>query len=680
MRVTGSGRGLFFDPTESTGKAGGLYRNPMPSDLHETDAAYDAIAAVVTERLSRNQRVRRTLPGDGRVRVDRQLPFLCIYRAPTAPDAGTRELVTSEAAYLFASPHKSHEPGVLRLTQSIVETLREHFGAFLLIEIWADDDRPAELAPRDATRPGFRIVAPPDPPPALARTIGALQRALGDVSSQGWPADVSTTIVTMPAPPGRRPLSEISADAEISLVGLAVRPVYRDSHTGAIFPVVLRSLRRQLAAAIRRSVFAFTGQGVGDPHAHYQSLGPSALVKAARLVDQQLSEVSQAFDFVLQTVPLNSATSWEEFEASGFTQTPTFYYRPLPYDPALLKRRLFEIPIDRIEDVTLIELFAQKQDHLDRQLTALKNIDAPPFFYDSLQLYGKPEHALLQLAHDVLARTESHDTAPRPGKSLLSALPPSPDGHAADPMRAEDIVASARDQIDYYHQQFPGFIATVHVRNDLASSMMVAHDRLFVSASASMSRRALDPILHHEIGTHLLTYVNGRHQPFQQLFAGFAGYEELQEGLAVLAEYLVGGLSMARLRTLACRVLAVQAVVDGRPFVDAFHLLNVQHRLPARSAFMTTLRAYRGGGLTKDAIYLRGLRNLVEYLRHGHDLEPLYVGKIALAHVPLVQELRRRGIVGPPAVLPRFLDDPDAMLRLDRCRTHSLLELVEHPL
>jgi hypothetical protein len=53
------------------------------------------------------------------------------------------------------------------------------------------------------------------------------------------------------------------------------------------------------------------------------------------------------------------------------------------------------------------------------------------------------------------------------------------------------------------------------------------------------------------------------------------------------------------------------------------------------------------------------------------------VGKIALSHVPMVQELRRRGIVGAPAVLPRFLDDPDATLRLDRCRTHSFLELVE---
>jgi hypothetical protein len=107
-------------------------------------------------------------------------------------------------------------------------------------------------------------------------------------------------------------------------------------------------------------------------------------------------------------------------------------------------------------------------------------------------------------------------------------------------------------------------------------------------------------------------------------------------------------------------------------------MLHDDHRMAPRSAFMTTLRVFRGGGLTKDAIYLRGFKELLAYLADGHDLAPLYVGKIALAHVPLVQELRRRGIVGPPAILPSVLDDADANLRLERCREGDLLELVEN--
>ncbi len=635
-------------------------------EAHEIEAAFASVTAVVRDRLSRNLRIRRNLPGDGRVRIDRQLPFLCVYRAPAAGgDVGTRELVTTEAAYLVASGEPQHAVGVAGLLGEIVETLHEHFGAILLVEVWAEDDRPAGVAPRDATRPGFRVVT--SQRDALGNTVAAFETALHDIRSQGWNADVEIDDQRAPAPPSLTPLIDAVADQAFFAIGVAVRPVYRDAHTGAMFPVVLQSLRRQLAVALRKGVSAFTGRQIQDgaqsqPPLHFESLGPSALVKAARLVDQQLSEVSQAFDFVLQTVPLNSAAAWEEFLAAGFAEQPRFYYRPLPYDPAQLKRRLFEIPIDRIEDATLIQLFSQKQDHLDRQLTALKNIDAPPFFFDGVQLYGRPDDRLVRLARGILARLDAQDAAIAPD----------------DVVHAGELVAAARDQIDFYHQQLPGFAPTVDVRNDLAATMMVAKDRLLVSSTAALARRAVEPLLHHEIGTHLVTYFNGRQQPFQQLYAGLAGYEELQEGLAVLAEYLTGGLTPVRLRTIACRVLAVQAMVEDRPFVETFHLLHDDHGLPPRAAFMTTLRTYRGGGLTKDAIYLRGLWSLIEYLREGHDAEPLYVGKIALEHVSLVQELRRRGIVGPPALLPRFWDDAAASTRLERCRQSTLLELVEH--
>ena len=143
------------------------------------------------------------------------------------------------------------------------------------------------------------------------------------------------------------------------------------------------------------------------------------------------------------------------------------------------------------------------------------------------------------------------------------------------------------------------------------------------------------------------------------------------------AEFVVGGLTPARLRTIACRVLAVHAMSEGAKFVEVYHLLADEHDLPPRTSFMTALRAFRGGGLTKDAIYLRGLRELLEYLRNGHSVEPLYAGKIALEHVPLIQELRRRGIVGPPEQLPRFWDDAATAPRLEMCRQYSLLELVE---
>ena len=55
------------------------------------------------------------------------------------------------------------------------------------------------------------------------------------------------------------------------------------------------------------------------------------------------------------------------------------------------------------------------------------------------------------------------------------------------------------------------------------------------------------------------------------------------------------------------------------------------------------MRIYRGGGLTKDAVYLRGLLQILRYLREGGELEPLFVGKVASAHLPLIFELSHAG-------------------------------------
>ncbi len=75
----------------------------------------------------------------------------------------------------------------------------------------------------------------------------------------------------------------------------------------------------------------------------------------------------------------------------------------------------------------------------------------------------------------------------------------------------------------------------------------------------------------------------------------------------MLAEYLVGGLSRPRLRLLAARVLATRHMIDGATFVDTFRELDGLYGFDRRTAFTIAMRIYRGGGLTKDAVYLRGL-------------------------------------------------------------------------
>jgi uncharacterized protein (TIGR02421 family) len=444
----------------------------------------------------------------------------------------------------------------------------------------------------------------------------------------------------------------------VVVLGLAVHPIYRAPGGIPLYPLILQRLRTQLSRALRLAVLAFSGRDPAPFATNVDALGPTTLSRTARLVDQQLCEISETFDFVLQATPVNAEPAWREFRDGGCTAEPTFYYRPLPYDPALLKRRLFEIPMEDIEDPTLGHLFSQKQDELDRQLSGLRDLETPNFLYDSLQLYGEPDEALVTLATEILG------------------VRPLPEG-ADDLVGVDEVAAQAREEIEYYHSRKASFNARVQVRDDIAAGLMVAHDTMLIAESICIDRRRLEPLLHHEVGTHLLTYFNGRDQPLRQFYAGLAGAEGLQEGLAVLAEHLTGGLTASRMRTLAARVIAVRSLLSGDTFTETFHLLLAESNLAARSAFITTLRAFRGGGLTKDIIYLRGARDLLQYLRAGHDLEPLFSGKLALEHVPFVQELRRRGVAQPPSLLPRYWEHPRCRVRLDAVKMQSVADLME---
>jgi len=137
--------------------------------------------------------------------------------------------------------------------------------------------------------------------------------------------------------------------------------------------------------------------------------------------------------------------------------------------------------------------------------------------------------------------------------------------------------------------------------------------------------------------------------------SGLAGYDQLQEGLAVVAEYLAGGLTPERLRLLAARVIAVRHLLRGAEFVEVFREVHKTLAIPKRHAFFVTLRVFRGGGFTKDAIYLRGVLDVLEHLRLERSFETLLIGKFSVAHAPLIHELRCRQLLKPPSLLPRAL-------------------------
>ena len=51
-------------------------------------------------------------------------------------------------------------------------------------------------------------------------------------------------------------------------------------------------------------------------------------------------------------------------------------------------------------------------------------------------------------------------------------------------------------------------------------------------------------------------------------------------------------------------------------------------------------------------------------MRGGGDLDLLWLGKFSLEDLPLIRELDERGVLNPPRLRPRYLEDPASTERL----------------
>ncbi len=621
----------------------------------------------VCKRLAENKPVRQALPGGGRLNIDRLLPFLCVYRRnPTRRDPGTQLFVNAEAAFLEAPGDAPERKGMAQLVTRIAETAASRLGGFLLIEVWSEED---EQVPRVVDEMTGELQLPPAFFRILTRqqhhpegTVAALEYTLQRMRVNRQPSTVEINLHARNHSPGMTQLIS-AADADkmnCHIVGLAIRPVYRDSETGDIYPKTLTKMRRGIHRALTKAFFRFALNRTSARPQHFYSLGRKSLPKRVWVVDRQLAEISSQFKFLLQVTPINLERCWHEFQASEFQQPPKFEYRPLGTDPLLLKRRLLNIKTEQVEDPILAHVFQQTQDELDRQINMLADVGTSRFLPGSLQVFGGVSLSLLELAQQLLQKV------------------PKQNEEASEQVTASGFAEQATREIEWYRAQAPAFSAQAIIREDMYSGLLSTGGNLLIGRETKLAARRVEALLQHEVGTHLVTYYNGQSQPMRLLKVGLAGYDGLQEGLAVLSEYLVGGLSNGRLRTLAARVVATHQMIRGSLFAETYRELTESYSFEPRTAFTIVARVYRGGGLTKDAIYLRGLVEIIDFIRRGGDLNLLLVGKLAADHIPIIRELLSRSILRQPPLRPRYLDEPRAIEAMKRVgQAGSVLDLLE---
>ena len=102
--------------------------------------------------------------------------------------------------------------------------------------------------------------------------------------------------------------------------------------------------------------------------------------------------------------------------------------------------------------------------------------------------------------------------------------------------------------------------------------------------------------------------------------------------------------TLYRLKELSYRVLATDSLRKGFDFRATFDLLHNQYKLNRDEAYTISLRAHRGGGFTKDYLYLTGLKKIYDAYHRGEDLNPLLAGKVTFEYVNVVNRWLEMGL------------------------------------
>lgn len=577
--------------------------------------------------------LRETFCESGRVHIDRWLPFIVLHCTDEPEESIGRRVAVNSPSYLIWSPKDDAE--AQSALEIVLARLGEELGRILVIEL---KDAPVSPRREDSPQlPAFDLKLTASKTKPARAALDALQKAAADMT-----VDLRhpTVIVEQAGPP-------LPATEDSDRLSVTIPQIHR-APDGRIYPQLTHELAAALSEALLCASAAFIGAASDRAPPHFHSLGRSAFLAAARNADKKLDAIARSFDFLLSITPINMSEAREQFFADGEAREPDFRYRPLTVDPDLVKRDLYQIDLTILEDLLLEQLLCEKRREIDMQLTMLAARNTSAFRAASMLLYGTVAPELLKDAHSILSAVRTK-RSPQPVHD------------------AGEVASAARALVDRYRAIDPRFEAKVEVRDDVFG-LIVSGGKLMIASDSAIAANRLDALLSHEVSVHLLTYYNGATQGLTIFRTGLAHYEGIQEGLGVFAEWAVGGLTPARLRLLAGRVVAVDAMINGATFVEVYRLLRADFGFGKVRAFDITGRAFRSGGLAKDAIYLKGFVEVIDRAATGASLDAFWLGKIAPDHVDAVEELLRRGLLHAPVFVPEFLAREDAQKRIGSLR------------
>ncbi|WP_303317815.1 tyrosine/phenylalanine carboxypeptidase domain-containing protein [Flavivirga abyssicola] len=346
-------------------------------------------------------------------------------------------------------------------------------------------------------------------------------------------------------------------------------------------------------------------------------------------IDKSIDSLVKQIELLSFVNPINIEEEKTRFFSSKYLTDPVFKYPNINFDKFKLHRELFTQSLELIEDSEIKNLYEDIIYEYSGLIQCIETIGSgKKFYYNSLRCFGTPTERDVENAKFIL-HFDDED------KNVSDFIP------KYNASEAEPFFKAFSKKYDFSY--------TIKQSDKISAIAMVLNNNrtLVLNTNHTYSDNEIAVLTNHEIGVHMVTTMNGLSHPLKIFSHGFPNNEETQEGLAVFSEYMSDNLTITRLKELAYRVIAVDSLAKGYSFSKTFRLLHNQYDLDREVAFYITVRVHRGGGFTKDYLYLTGLKKIYNYYQEGKNLSLLLTGKVTLEYANEIEVLIKKGLAVP---------------------------------
>ncbi len=411
-----------------------------------------------------------------------------------------------------------------------------------------------------------------------------------------------------------------------------VKKVFMDELTSDVFPLVISELKERFKQMLLGNALYFSEIHTTQKTQTKGALLSSTIEPAILQLDRELYQLCAGIETLTYINPKNLVRERKRFYTKNFNYQPEFTYNQLDINPFEFREKLYRLPVDAISDVTIQQFYRDVIDSYATKIDLIASVGRDKFLYNSLRYYAEPSENDLDSAKFLLFAKEFESIEEQT-------------------IGAEETKEAFSQALDDYQIK-----CKLNVTDKIIASAMVnnAKKSILINKEIKVNHIELNALIHHELGVHMVTTINSDLQKLKVFKLGLPGNTCTQEGLAILSEYQSGNLQLPRLKTLAIRVLAVRLMVKNYDFSHTFKVLMNDFGLDQDTAFKITARVYRGGGFTKDYLYLRGLKESLNVYKQ-QNIDALFIGKTSFDYLNVLNELMTRKIIAPPKYLPYFM-------------------------